>query len=288
MSEELAAEVPAEPTPTDVPADTPTEPAPDPNAEVFEQMIPLFKQLNYGEDQARDVLAKVSSGMDFTGLTNEENLVFGKYKDITAAQDAFKTLESENGRLRREKSPEAPEEYSYDFAGSDEMKEIMPEDFNLQEDHLMQAMDPIFKNNNVSQDQMQGIIKGWLEYEQSLLPVPEEEEAKLGANAPQIISDVETFVKKNFTAEEQAMLEGVATTGEATLLLHKIAKLVNGSKQMPTDKAQTHSGESSAALYNKAFKLKKETGSNFQFNTTAQAAYEELMEKAIAAEEAGF
>lgn len=288
MSEEIAADVPVDETPTETTIDQSIDtPADSLNDDIFNEMIPLFKKLNYDEDKARSVLSKVSSGMDFENLTNEEGLVFGKYKDISAAQDAFKTLESENGRLRREKSPEAPEEYSYDFSTSDDMKDIIPEGFDIKEDPLMQAMAPVFKDANVSQEQMQNIIKGWLSFEQSMVPVQEEEMAKLGQDANKIVSEVQSFVKKNFNESEQQRLEAMAVTADDTRLLHKMAKIMAGTKSIPSGDSESFSGESSAELYNKAWALKKKTD-NFQFNMDAQREYDAILEKAIKVEEAGF
>ena len=183
MSESLLqAEVPATeaPTPTaDVDTgtteptaveggDAPTE-AHSVDQSVYDQMIPLFKQLNYTEDKASEVINKIAAGGDIADLSNDEGLIFGKYKDAMAAQEAFKTLESENGRLRREKSPEAPEEYVFDYSGDEDMAKIVPEGYDFGEDPLVQHMTPVFKEGKFTQDQVDMATKAWLTFRQKAL-----------------------------------------------------------------------------------------------------------------------
>jgi len=255
-------------------------------AEIYEKMIPLFKQLNLSEEDAKAMLDRASSGE--VDLADEDGMVFGKYKDATAAREAFKKLESENGKLRREKTPTAPEEYEYSFGSDEDMKDIVPEDFDFSEDPLVQAMEPVFKDNNFTQDQVTAATKAWLQFQSASQTDPKAEMEALGTKATELIQGAQDFRDlKDFSTEEQSIIEGWATTGDEVKLINKIKKMMGGEKTIPTDGARLESGKSSKELYSEAFALKKKAGENFQFNTTAQALYDEKMDEAVAAEEKG-
>ena len=299
MSEEslIGADAPAEDVqltetpeaqPVKTPSETPAAPVPvEADNSVYDKMIPLFKELNYTEDRAKEVLCKIISGDELDDLTNDEGLVFGKYKDAMAAEDAFKKLESENGRLRREKAPTAPDEYTFDFSEDTDMKDIIGEEYDFANDPLLQAMNPVFKESNMTQDQVNAAVKAFMKFQHSTAPDFEAEMDKLGSGADSIIKEVQTFVSRNFNESERALLEDVATTAEATKILHKISKMVSPNKPIPAQ-ATGASIKSSAELYAEAQKIRQEAGSNFQFNTTAQALYEKKMDAAVDAESKGY
>lgn len=202
-----------------------------------------------------------------------EELIFGKYKDIEAAQSAFKTLESENGRLRREKKPEAPDEYSFDFSTDESLAEVM-KDVNLAEDPLMKELSPVMKEAGITQEQAEALVKAKLNFDKSMLPDVDGEIAKLGAEGPQVLAQVETFVQKNYTPDDQAILANIATSAEGVLFIKNNLMV---SKKMPGEDVNTTT-ESSADLLSKAAELK--SADNFNYDTNAIARYDALMDQA--------
>lgn len=204
----------------------------------------------------------------------EQELVFGKYKDIDAAQDAFKTLESENGRLRREKSPTAPDEYAFDFADDADVKDIYGE-HDFSNDPMAQAILPVFKEANLTQDQANAVIKAYGLHEKSKMVDFDAEVAKVDGGM-ETVSQVESFVQKNFTSSEQGILASIATSAEGLMF---IKNHMMKAKAMPGTEVNTVT-ESSDDLIAKAMEIKK--SDNFSMNTNALARYEALMDKAMA------
>jgi hypothetical protein len=305
MSEEglLSAAEPAAETPTDMASDVAAEAhehqgdtAPQETAEqpaeqspehqgVFDQMVPLFKELNVEAETAREVVDRLISGGDIGDLVDDNGRIFGKYTDSIAAQEAFKKLESENGRLRREKSPEAPESYVYDFSGDEDLSSIIPEDYKFEDDPLIQHMEPVFKEGNFTQDQVNLATKAWLQYQAASRTDPKAELEKLGDNADNVIRAAQEFMSnKAFNESEQAIIESWGTTAEEVQLLNKIKKMATPNSTIPS-KASSGPIKSSAELYSEAKELRNKP--NFSNDTNAQRLYEEKMDKAIAAEEKG-
>lgn len=303
MSEEglLATAEPVAETPTDMATDVANEAgdpqgepaveqeASEPSAEhqgVFDQMVPLFKELNVEADTARTVVDRLISGGDIGELVDDDGRIFGKYNDAIAAQEAFKKLESENGRLRREKSPEAPESYVYDFSGDEDLSSIIPEDYKFEDDPLVQHMEPVFKEGNFTQDQVNMATKAWLQYQASGRVDSKAELEKLGNDASTVINSVKEFRSNQaFNESEQAIIEGWATTAEEVQLLNKIKKMATPNSTIPS-KASQAPMKSSAELFAEAREIKNQP--NFSNDTNAQRLYEEKMDKAILAEEKGY
>lgn len=298
MSEESliaggAEEAPVEAAePTEAPATEAPEPTEQPeqqvDASVYDQMIPLFKQLNFTEDKARSTLDKIITGDSLDELSDDEGLIFGKYKDSVAAMEAFKNLESENGRLRREKAPEAPESYVYDFSEDEDLKGIIPEEYSFDDDPLVQHMEPVFKEGNFTQDQVSMATKAWLQYQAASMPDPKAEMEALGADADALIKGAQAFRNmKEFSNEEREIIEGWATTAAEVQILNKIKKMATAQKTIPTSGAEKAPMKSSAELYQEAFAYKRSTP-NFAYNSDAQKVYDEMMNKAVSAEEKGY
>lgn len=222
----------------------------------------------------------------------DASLVFGKYKDLDAARDAFKQLESENGKLRREKAPEAPEEYSYDFSADEDLKEIIPEDYSFTEDPLIQAMEPVFKEHNFTQDQVASATKAFLQWQASEMPDAKVEMEALGDDASKLITGAQDLVS-GLSEEATAELEAFATTAGAVKALNEVVakysaveKELAATKKIPTGEAANSPVKSSSELYAEAKTIRN--SKNFQYDSDAQAIYDKKMDQAIAAEEKGY
>lgn len=231
----------------------------------------------------------VDTNKDVSEPTTEENfsedkqsdgdhdveLIFGKYKDMDAAKDAFKTLESENGRLRREKSPEAPEEYLFDFKEDDDLKDIYG-DHDFENDPILKDMLPIFKEANITNEQAQSIVRGFGLYQKSNMVDFDSEVAKLDGGL-ETVSEVENYVQKNYTSEEQEVIASWLTTAEGLSVFKKIA--MEKPSNIPGEGNSASTKESSSELINKAMEIKKST--DLIANTSARQKYETLMNKAV-------
>jgi hypothetical protein len=211
-------------------------------------------------------------------LVNEDGLYFGKYKDEAEAVKAFKNLESENGRLRREKVPEAPEEYDFDLSNDEDLKEFehLAANLNLSDDPIMKELQPVMQKHGISQDAATELAKTYLKADFSQAPDPGEEKKKLGDNADQVIEDVNKFVARNFSEDERSAVEQFASTADNIKVLHKISQMA-GSKNIPTD-ANVGPTESAAELMDKASELKRKHGGRLYGEPARE--YEKLMDRA--------
>ena len=203
------------------------------------------------------------------------DMVFGKFKDMDAAQEGYKHLESENGRLRREKSPEAPEKYEFDFSESEDLKDIYG-DYDFAADPLFQALEPAFKNSGLTQEQANAIVTEFGKFQKSNMVDFDGELTKLGPDGASKIAEVESFVQKNYSTEDQAILVSIATTAEG---INFIKNNMMAQKSIPGGDVNTVT-ESSAEMFAKAMEIKN-GNSNFLYDMSAQSRYEAIMDKAV-------
>lgn len=252
---------------------------------IFDKMIPHFKELNLDEQTSREMLDRMISGKDIGDLADDQGLIFGKYKDAVAAQEAFKNLESENGRLRREKSPEAPENYEYNAISEDEeIKSIIPEDYKVEDEPIVQYMEPIFKDAGLDQEKVDSIIKGYLKYEAETAPNPAKEKEALGADANRLISEAASFRDMaEFSEEERAIINSWSRSADEVKLLSKIRKLTSAPKTIPSGEDIKAPRVSSAELYVKAKEIRNKKG--FEASSDLQKLYDQVLDEAISAEE---
>lgn len=213
----------------------------------------------------------------------DDSLIFGKYKDMDAATDAFKTLESENGRLRREKRLEAPEEYVYDFTEDEDLKDVVS-DYDFAADPYLSELDAVFKKHNIPQEAVNDLVKTHMMVDLANQVDAGDEMQKLGPQGADIVKEVSSFVNRNFNEAEQEVLNSFATTAENVQILHKLTKMMKPQSIPAGDKVTSSALKSSKELYAEAFAFKNNT-KNFKYNTDAIAQYETIMNKAIEAEQ---
>ena len=244
-------------------------------------------QANEGaEVQEQDTGAAGESGAGEEGQENQgqeeeqdEQLILGKFKTYEDLEKGYK----EATKKLREKIPEAPEEYSFDFTDDEAFKEYSHLDLKLalNDDPMAQAVAPIFKKHNISQEAAADIAKAVIKYELGNVRDPGEEKKALGEEADALIQNAESFVQKNFTKDEQQILAGLATTADGVRLVNKLRQM-SGSKPIPGEGGGAPA-LSSREYMDKAMKIKNET-ENFNFNTSAQKEYEKYMDLAAKAE----
>jgi len=201
-------------------------------------------------------------------------LYAGKYKSVDDLEKGYK----EAVQKLTEKQPQAPEEYNFDFTDDEDLKEFshLEPNLALNDDPLVQEIAPVLKKHNISQEAASDIAKAYLKTELSSAGDPGEEMKKLGDQGQEIIKEVNTFVGKNFSQEEQQVAEQIGQSAEGVKFLHKLSQMAR-EKNIPTD-ATGESFESAGDFIEKAGDLKKKHGGNLYGEAARE--YEKLMDKA--------
>ena len=231
-------------------------------------------------DVEADTQDTVDTDESLENSDSEQELIFGKYKDMDAAFSAFKELESMNGKLRRERKPEAPEEYNIDFGDDEDLKDYIA-DYNLSEDPLFQAMTPAFKEANITDEQAKILVKNQLLFNKQSMPNPKKEIEAIGADYEKMDREISTYLSRNVDEDTANAIKALAVDAQSFKAIHK---LIAKPSSVPT-KADNVATEKSAELYAKAQEMRNKE--NFLTNYDAQQQYRTLMEKAIALEEKG-
>lgn len=233
---------------------------------------------NAVQTDLEDAIANATDGGEDSADTDEPELIFGKYKDMEAATSAFKELESQIGKLKRERMPEAPEEYNLDFSEDAELADMM-KDYNLKEDPLMEAMLPVFKEANITDEQARGLIKAQLMFnklqDMDAESYKKAELEKLGSEYESINTNLVSYAKRNLTPEEQETFMSLASNAEAFKLLNK---LIDKPSAIPT-KANETTGIDKSELEAKARAMRADP--NFFTNQDLQKRYNDIMVKLI-------
>lgn len=209
----------------------------------------------------------------------EAELILGKFKDQDALIDSYKELTAK----LREKQPEAPEEYKFDFSEHEVLgqhKDLVAE--VLETSPLIKAATAKFKEHNIPQSVADDILSTVLTEDIASLGDPEQVTKDLGDGAEQIINEVNQYVSR-FPKEEQAVFAQLGMSAEGVKLVHKLSKM-GQSKPIPA-KADTTPAKSSADYWAEAREVKKQMNGNLQFDTAKTAEYERLTDLAIQAEE---
>ncbi len=213
-----------------------------------------------------------------TPTEGNEELILGKFKTQDDLTNAYGELEKSYGDLKRQKSPEAPEEYKFDFSEHEvlgKQNDIVNE--VMETSPLISKALEKFKEHGVSQEAASDILADVLEADFASLPSPEDELAKLGNDADNVIKEVESYVHR-FPMEEQQLLQQLCSTADGLKFIQKLSKM-GGSKDIPTkSQAPTKSADE---YFAEAMAVKEKYGKDFQFKTEAIKEYEALMKKGI-------
>lgn len=202
----------------------------------------------------------------------DDYLYGGKYKSVDDLEKGYKELYSKY----TEKRPEAPEKYEFDFSEHETLKS---QEISLDDDPTYQKMVPLFKELNLTQDQANMLVSTYLETSYEAIPDQAQEIEKLGPNAQEIINRTNSFVSKNFTAEEQELAMAIGATADGVKFLDKIAKM-RGEQPIPTDAADYAPKKSYQELMAEATAFLK-SHPNFDIDKKAQARYERMMDEAV-------
>lgn len=217
-----------------------------------------------------------------TDEKKEEGYLYaGKYKTVEDFEKGHKELVQK----LREKTPEAPEDYSFDFSEDEDLKPhaLLLEDLDVKEDPRFEAMDVVFKKHSLTQEAVNDIVKAQLLYDISSMPDLEAEANSLGEEKDIMLAHAQTFVNKHLTGDEAEIAVDLGKSAAGVKLLYKMSKLA-GEKSIPQNTGNVVAGPSSKELFAEAFKCRAENP-KFEVDSTAQARYESLLESAIRTEE---
>lgn len=158
-----------------------------------------------------------------TDKKKEVKLFANKFKTTEDLEAGYKELTkklTESGKI-------APEKYELS----------LPEGLQLADadnDPLLKSFSEVAKKHNLNNDAYNDLIALKLQADAESVPNFENEMAKLGDNAQQLVSGLDNYLKSNLSADEYNVALNVATTAEGVLLLDKLRKMGESTK-LPGD-----------------------------------------------------
>lgn len=195
-----------------------------------------------------------------------QSLYAGKYHSVDALEQGYKEL----SRLVREKSPQAPEEYSLDFSDQPELAKAM-EQVDINNDPLWQHMTPAMREANLTQEQAQNVAKAFIGWQQQQASTEQQNFEALGAEGQAMAQRVSRFIEKHLPEEQAQMAQGLASSVDGLKFLNTLADAA-GEKAIPTESAGTP--DTARALKEKAFQMLSDP--DLHYNREKQAAYNRL------------
>lgn len=214
-----------------------------------------------------------------------EKLFAGKYK---SAEDLEKGY-SEATKFGREqaalvkdlqgKMPKAPEKYVFDFSKTEDLKDVTidPEAPDLA------PMIPVFKELNLSQEQVGKLAEAWVRTQSSLAPTPEKIKEELGANADVMLSRLQAFTNKLPLADQQVISQ---LSGSAANIDFMYRHFVGEELPVPANTGGGGAPQQTAAeLKSAAFKYKADNSRSISWDKGQQETYTKMMNAALIAEE---
>lgn len=229
---------------------------------------------------------EVNNDTENTDVNNEaEKLYAGKYKSVNELEKGYKETTKYTRELNEEiktlkdSIPQAPEEYNLDF------KDVQGfENVNVSaEDPDIKPMLPVFKELNLSQDQVSRIIQEYVTTMQDLSESEDQIKENLGSEANTMLNDLQKFTNK-LPVEDQQIMASLSDTSAGIDFLHRY--LIGKDLKIPG--VQNNSNEptmTSSELFEQAGKFKDDNKNAIGFNTDLQNKYNKMMERAILLEE---
>jgi len=171
--------------------------------------------------------AETNEQAETTTEEGKVDLLANKFNNVDALEEGYLNLVS---KMRNE-GKLAPEAYEL----------ALPEGFEVAEDDpLVSEFSELAKKHNLSNDAYNDIIKMKLEADSQVTVDPASEMEKLGENAQELISGLDSFYKSKLNAEEYAQVQALATTADSIKALDAIRKSVQ-NVSVPTTPAQPKS-----------------------------------------------
>jgi len=232
-----------------------------------------------GEQEQVSPEQQIEQGTQESGSEEEsgeqsDQLYAGKFKTVEDLEKGYK----EAVKKMTEKNPEPPEAYNLDFSEDEDIAQYqhLAETLDVSSDPLVEQLDPVFRKHNITDEAARNIAKTYLQAEFENTPDPEQEKQKLGDQADSILQEVNSFVGKNFSQEEQQLARQLGQTGEGVMFLQKLARM-SGEKNIPGEGSNVAS-ESADELRQQAFQIKQQNNGNLYGDNLKK--YENLMNQA--------
>lgn len=226
-------------------------------------------------DTSKDVFGDLKEFQD-----PDNQLYLGKYKSINEAMKGHKELQAAYGKAIREKGTpaEVPETYAAITFSKDDHESLdgleIPAD-----DPLFADMAPFLKEAELSQAQAKTLLKGFMIATSKPLDKAKVME-DLGSQGPAMLAEINGFVGKNFTAEEQELIaEKLGGSAAGLKLAHKLSKM-GGERPIPVNGDPARGGSSKEEMLAAAFEYRETHKKTIGYNTAQQATYDRMMREA--------
>ncbi len=174
-----------------------------------------------------------------------EKLYAGKYKTPEELEKGYNNAVSEWNKAK-EAIPKAPEKYNTDYS----KHEILGKELKA-DDPLLNKLGPIFKEHNLSQSQVDGIIGGFFKEIRGIMPAydPQAEIKKLGDSSHEVLNKLaSSALDKNIAGNEseQKIFKSWCSSADECNYMIKLLGL-KGSKNIPGNETSS-SGSSSQSV----------------------------------------
>jgi hypothetical protein len=213
---------------------------------------------------------------DLRDYKDEQGLYFGRYKSIPDAFKGLEELQKELGRIKREKSPEAPETYTPVTLGEDMPETVRGLEIKPDEDPLYQHFAPVFKELALTQEQVEKLVKANIQYSLSQTLDLEAEKKKLGGEAEAIIGDVVHYTQKRNTEGMKVLAELAGQNADALKELHMLVKQ-GGEKAIPGRIGEGVAPKTWQELRDEAWAYRQQHKDTIDSNPSQQQKYQDLM-----------
>lgn len=230
-------------------------------------------EANMSEGEGTSSVAEASTSMMDDTPATEDDARYSRIKEkygndidkVVKAYDEAQRKITEQGQL----IPKAPEEYEFTLGET-----VAPDD------PLLASMTDIFKDQNLTQDQANGVVEAFIKFQEENQPTLEGELEKLGGDKDKILADLDAFSKNNLKDDERALFDSLAYSAEATRMLHRLVGMTkevsipdSPGERMPTKSAQEYQDE--------AYAYRAKHAETIGYNKDQQDHYHALLQKAV-------
>ena len=144
-------------------------------------------------------------------------------------------------------------------------------------------MIPVFKELNLSQEQVSKLAEAWVRTQSSLAPTAEQIKEGLGPNASVILSRLQAHTDK-LPLEDQQIISSLSNDPKVIDFMYR--HFVGEELPVPANAGGGGEAAKSAAdLKAEAFKYKADNARSIGWDVNQQKTYKQLMDRAILAEE---
>jgi hypothetical protein len=243
---------------------TPETPTPDPSPSAV--TVDTSGSIEFSPALYESVGLVPNEDFDDTGK------ILGKYDNV---KDLVKGYKEATTKLR-EKTPTAPDAYAFDFSQHETLGKALKDDW-LADDPIWAAMEPVFKEVGVTQEQASRLMEAHLNWTHSNIPDLDAEKKRLGTDADAILATIQTAAPKLAKTEgDVAALDYIGRNADAVKLLHRMIGLM-GEQPLP-DGAKIATQTDKQGFREQALEIRKRP--DFDLDPKLQQQYVDLLGKA--------